>query len=268
MIKYIFASCLLCLLQFSVSAQHQVKGVITDENGQAITGATVLVVDENTGMITDSTGSYQVSVADAQNARIAARFNAYKTQVIVVAGRNEINFVLVPDVKQLDEVVISAIGLEQRSDNIGATISKINTGDVVRSGETLLLNGLAGKSSNLKIARSNGEPGAGSTIQIRGANTITGSSSPLIILDGVPIDNSTTYGGGDYNSNRRIAQSSRLNDLNPNDIASIQVLKGASAASLWGSRAANGVLVITTKQGKAGQLKISLNSSVSFDQVL
>lgn len=268
MIKYISATCLLCLLQFSAWAQHQVKGVITDESGQAITGATVLVVDENTGMITDSTGQYSLSVSDAQNAKVAARFNGYKTQVIVVAGLKEINFVLEPDVKQLDEVVISAIGLEQRSDNIGATISKINTEDVVRSGETLLLNGLAGKSSSLKIARSNGEPGAGSTIQIRGANTITGSSSPLIILDGVPIDNSTTYGGGDFNSNRRIAQSSRLNDINPNDIESIQVLKGASAASLWGSRAANGVLVITTKQGKAGQLKISLNSSVSFDQVL
>ncbi|MEM6343659.1 MAG: SusC/RagA family TonB-linked outer membrane protein [Bacteroidota bacterium] len=268
MIKSITATLFVCLLSFTTWAQQQISGSVQDEEGRPITGATVLVIGENTGMITDSTGRYTLVVSDPQNAQIAARFSGYKTQLVEVVGHSEIDFILTEDVKQLDEVVISAIGLEQRSDNIGSTIAKINTGDVVRSGETLLLNGLAGKSSNLKIARSNGEPGAGSTIQIRGANTITGSSSPLIILDGVPIDNSTTYGGGDFNSNRRIAQSSRLNDLNPNDIESIQVLKGASAASLWGSRAANGVLVITTKQGSAGQLRVSLNSSVSFDQIL
>ncbi len=255
-------------LCFSTTFAQVVKGKVTDEEGRPLVGATISVKGSTSGTFSDEQGNYQITIQDADNAELTYTFIGYKVLVESVNGRTEINVQLSRDIKTLDEVVISAIGLEQNGDNIGSTVSKVSSDDVVRSGESLLLNGMAGKASNLRIARSNGEPGAGTTIQIRGANTITGSSSPLIILDGVPIDNSTTYGGGDFNSNRRVAQSSRLNDLNPNDIESIQILKGASAASLWGSRAANGVVVITTKKGKAGTFSVSLNTSVSLDQVL
>ena len=123
---------------------------------------------------------------------------------------------------------------------------------------------------NCDITRSNGDPGAGSTIRIRGANTIDGASNPLIIVDGVPLESSTSYAGGNSITGGRsggITQGSRINDINPSDIASVNVLKGASAAALWGSRAANGVVVITTKSGEKGRAKISLNSSYSFDEV-
>ncbi|MEL6132279.1 MAG: TonB-dependent receptor plug domain-containing protein, partial [Bacteroidota bacterium] len=249
-------------------AQSTVKGRVQDEAGINLEGVRIRVEGTSQGAISDAKGQFELTVQDAQTVRLTCTYYGFETQTIDVAGQLNVTITLKEEVQTLDEIVISAIGLEQKGDNIGSTVSKVSTEDVVRSGETLLLNGLAGKASNLKIARSNGEPGAGTTIQIRGANTITGSSSPLIILDGVPIDNSTTYGGGDFNSNRRVAQSSRLNDLNPNDIESIQILKGASAASLWGSRAANGVVVITTKKGKAGKLEISLNTQMSFDQIL
>ncbi|MEO0895688.1 MAG: SusC/RagA family TonB-linked outer membrane protein [Bacteroidota bacterium] len=269
MTKKIYLLLLGVLCSLASFGQTTIRGSVTDEDGKALVGAVVLMRGVETGVFTNEQGKYTYTVPQGmEDEELVFSFYGYATQTIPASKGPVIDVVLSPDVQTLGEVVISAIGLEQNGDNIGSTVSKVNSDDVVRSGETLLLNGLAGKASNLKIARSNGEPGAGTTIQIRGANTITGSSSPLIILDGVPIDNSTTYGGGDFNSNRRIAQSSRLNDLNPNDIESIQILKGASAASLWGSRAANGVVVITTKKGKAGRLEIRLNSQVSFDQIL
>ncbi|MEO0581261.1 MAG: SusC/RagA family TonB-linked outer membrane protein [Bacteroidota bacterium] len=252
----------------NLMAQSILNGTVRDEAGEFLEGVRIRVEGTTQGAISDTEGKFQVSVEDPASARLICTYYGFEDLTIAVAGQRTLSITLKAQVQTLDEIVISAIGLEQKGDNIGSTVSKVSTQDVIRSGETLLLNGLAGKASNLKIARSNGEPGAGTTIQIRGANTITGSSSPLIILDGVPIDNSTTYGGGDFNSNRRVAQSSRLNDLNPNDIESIQILKGASAASLWGSRAANGVVVITTKKGKAGKLEISLNTQMSFDQIL
>ncbi|MEL6729575.1 MAG: SusC/RagA family TonB-linked outer membrane protein [Bacteroidota bacterium] len=252
----------------NLMGQSTVSGTVQDEAGGFLEGVRIRVEGTTQGAISDTEGKFQVNVEDPASARLICTYYGYEDLTIALVGQNTLSITLKAQVQTLDEIVISAIGLEQKGDNIGSTVSKVSTQDVIRSGETLLLNGLAGKASNLKISRSNGEPGAGTTIQIRGANTITGSSSPLIILDGVPIDNSTTYGGGDFNSNRRVAQSSRLNDLNPNDIESIQILKGASAASLWGSRAANGVVVITTKKGKAGKLEISLNTQMSFDQIL
>ena len=151
-----------------------------------------------------------------------------------------------------DEVVVSALGFTENRDEVGSTSSIVNPDDIKRSGETTILNSLGAKASNVQISRSNGDPGAGSTIRIRGANSISGSSNPLIILDGIPISNNAQYGGGNEGRDAGVSQQSRLNDLNPNDIESVQILKGASAAALWGSRAANGVLVITTKNGESG----------------
>ena len=133
--------------------------------------------------------------------------------------------------------------------------------------------GLAAKAANVQISQTTGDPGAGTTIRIRGANSITGDTSPLIIVDGIPISNTTFYGetiGGNGltgGTTGGTVQQSRINDINPADIESVTILKGASAASLWGSRAANGVIVITTKSGSQGKVKISYKATVSFDKV-
>ena len=155
-------------------------------------------------------------------------------------------------------------------DEQGSTYSVVAPEDISRSGESTLINALGAKASNVRINRSNGDPGAGSTIRIRGANTIDGNGDPLIIVDGTPINNSTTYAGGNNITGGRtggISQQSRLNDINPADIASVNILKGASAAALYGSRAANGVIVITTKDGASGKPKVSYKASVSVDKV-
>ena len=169
----------------------------------------------------------------------------------------------------MEEVVVTALGFAAVRDQQGSTSSVINADDVIRSAEPTVVNALSGKASGVRITKSNGDPGAGSTIRIRGANSIGGSIQPLIIVDGVPLDNTTNYGGGNSitGGNGGVTQASRLNDINPADIESVNVLKGASAASLYGSRAANGVVVITTKKGQRGAAKVSFKSSYSFDEI-
>jgi TonB-linked SusC/RagA family outer membrane protein len=250
-------------------AQKTVTGTVLDSEGEPMIAVNVIEKGTTNGTATDSEGKYSLSVA-GESSVLVFSFTGYKTQEITVGSQSTVDITIQEDAEVLDEVVVSALGFTQNKDQLGSTYSKVDPGDMNRSGETTLINSLAAKASNVQISSPNGDPGAGSTIRIRGANTISGSSNPLIILDGVPISNSTIYGGGNNVTGGRtggVSQQSRLNDINPNDIESMQILKGASAAALWGSRAANGVIVITTKNGKRGQPKISYKFSRSFDQV-
>ena len=246
--------------------QNAVNGVVLDENGTPLPGANVIIEDTNTGVSTDFDGNFEITASQGQV--LAISYIGYTTQYVTVAGQSAINISLQLD-NELEEVVVTALGFAAVRDQQGSTSSVINSDDVIRSAEPTVVNALSGKASGVRITRSNGDPGAGSTIRIRGANTIDGSIQPLIIVDGVPLDNTTSYAGGNNitGSNGGVTQGSRLNDINPADIASVNVLKGASAASLYGSRAANGVVVITTKKGQRGKAKISFKSSYSFDEI-
>ena len=157
----------------------------------------------------------------------------YTSEFITVGNQDSISVSLQLD-NELEEVVVTALCFAAVRDQQGSTSSVIATDDVIRSAETTVVNALSGKASGVRITRSNGDPGAGSTIRIRGANTIDGSIQPLIIVDGVPMDNTTSYSGGNLitGGNGGVTQGSRLNDINPNDIESVQVLKGASAGAL------------------------------------
>ncbi|WP_262152649.1 SusC/RagA family TonB-linked outer membrane protein [Chryseobacterium foetidum] len=167
----------------------------------------------------------------------------------------------------IDEVVITALGLKGERDKFASSASTVKGPAVAQSGETGILTGLSAKASGVLITRNGGDPGAGAYIQIRGQNTINGNAQPLFIIDGMPVSNSSDKTGSSLSNG--IVQQSRINDLNPNDIERVEVLKGASAAALWGTRAANGVIIITTKKGKntSGKINISLKSTVSFDRV-
>ncbi len=250
-------------------AQQTVQGVVRDANGEVLIGVSVQEKGTLNGAITQGNGDYRLQVADA-NAVLVFSFIGFETVERTVGTQTTINVTLEEVTTLLGEVVVTAIGLTQKKDELGSTASTVETELVTRSGEVNFLNALGAKASNVQINRSNGDPGAGSTIRIRGANSITGSSSPLIIIDGIPVSNNTQYGGGNNATGGRtggVSQQSRLNDINPNDIESVQILKGASAAALWGSRAANGVIVITTKDGKAGKVNISYKFTSSFDRV-
>ncbi len=257
------------LLTFWASAQVTVTGTITDQSGETLIGVSVLESGTSNGTTTDLDGKYSLKVQD-QNSTLVFSYAGMKTQNVEIGGRSAINIIMGENTEILGEIVVTALGFKEKKDEMGASSTSINTDAVVRSGEAGVITALAGKASNVRISQSNGDPGAGSTIRIRGANTISGDGSPLIIVDGVPLNNSSDYGGGNGITGGRtggVSQQSRLNDINPNDIASVQVLKGASAAALWGSRAANGVIVITTKDGQLGKPKITYKATMSFDQV-
>ncbi|WP_223860862.1 SusC/RagA family TonB-linked outer membrane protein [Spirosoma validum] len=240
-----------------------IKGKVTaQEDRLALPGVNVTIKGTTTGTSTNAEGNYTLNVPSGESTLIFS-FLGYVSQEIQVGTQTNINVTLVADSKQLNEVVVTALGFKEEKDRLGSTLATVKPEDIKRSGETGVINGLAGKAAGVLISRSTGDPGAGSYIQIRGQNTITGSNQPLIIIDGVPMSNSTS---GD--SRGGVAQQSRLNDINPEDIASMQILKGASAAGLWGSRAANGVIVITTKRGNAdNKLNVSFSSTASFDKV-
>ncbi len=265
----IFLVVLLLFAGGTLFAQVKVSGTVTDEGGQTLPGVSIIEKGTTNGTVTDTDGKYSILVQGPESV-LEFHFVGYETTSVQVGNQTTINVTMNPTTQKLDEVVITTLGFKVLKDQAATTSSEVKGDEIASSGEPLVLNSLAAKASNVQISRSNGDPGAGTTIRIRGANTILGSSAPLVILDGVPISNSTLYGGGNNITGGRdagVSQQTRLNDLNPNDIESIEILKGAAAASLWGSRAANGVLVITTKNGKPGKMNISYKITRSFDQV-
>ena len=258
------------LISFStaVTAQErEITGTVTSSDGTgAFLGATVLVKGTSIGTTTGIDGSYSINVPMENDVLV---FSAIGVQTLekTIGERTTIDAVLKISTTELNEVVVTALGIKGERDKFASSASSVKGKDVATSGETGALQGLSGKSAGVLITRNGGDPGAGAYIQIRGQNTISGNAQPLFIVDGMPVSNTTSDLGAARGNG--IIQQSRINDINPEDIDNVEVLKGASAAALWGTRAANGVIIITTKQGSnaGGKLNISVKSAVSFDEV-
>ncbi len=245
----------------------QVSGTVTaDDRAGGFKGATVTVKGTAAATTTDENGRYTIKVPSSKNTLVYSAIGM-KTVEETIAGRIVIDVVLESEVIQLQETVITALGIKGERDKFASSASTVKGNDIAQSGETSVLTGLSGKASGVLITRNGGDPGAGAYIQIRGQNTISGNAQPLFIVDGMPVSNSSDNLGASKTNG--IVQQSRINDINPEDIERVEVLKGASAAALWGTRAANGVIIITTKKGKNtnGKLNISLKSTASFDRV-
>ncbi len=246
--------------------QRTVTGKVTAaDDGSALPGVNVVVKGTANGTVTDANGVYNIAFTES-NAVLVFSFVGMTTKEVAVGANSTVDVQLSMDVTQLNEVVVNAMGDAVPRDRLGSAPSTVTGSAIVSSGEVGVLNGLAGKAPGLNLIRNGSDPGAGSYIQIRGQSTVTGDLQPLIVIDGMPMYNSYQDNG---NQTDGVQQQSRLNDLNPDDIASIEVIKSASAAALWGSRAANGVIVITTKKGanSKGKVNISYNGTLSFDQV-
>jgi hypothetical protein len=225
------------LLLFSVSlgfSQKTITGNISDQNGP-LPGANIIEQGTNNGVSSDFDGNYEITV-QGDSSSIEISYTGFISQNISVGSQSSIDVILEEDTQLLQEVVVTSLGFKVVRDEQGSTSSVVSTGAVVRSGEPTLLNSLSGKASGVQIRRVSGDPGTGSTIRIRGANTISGASDPLIIVDGVPMNNSSNYNSGDGRGSRAggVSNGSRINDLNPSDIATLEVLKGASAAAVLG----------------------------------
>ncbi|WP_425392372.1 SusC/RagA family TonB-linked outer membrane protein [Ekhidna sp.] len=242
-------------------AQRTVSGKVTDDSGEALPGVNVVIKGTTTGVTTDLDGNYRITVESG--ATLVFSYVGFETQEVPVGSRTTLDLEM-SGATELQEVVVTALGISKKKDNDISSASIVKTDAVERSGEAGLIQGLAGKSSGVLITQNTGDPGAGAWIQIRGQNTINGSTGPLIIVDGVPMSNSS-YGAGTAG----VVQQSRLNDLAASDIESMTVLKGAAAAAVWGTAAANGVLVIKTKKGRVdgGNFAVDFNASWSVDQI-
>ena len=239
-----------------------VKGTVLDEKKNPISGATVTIKGTITSRITDNNGVFTIPVPVGKELLLIS-FIGYESNEVKVT-ETALSIILKTTVNSLENVVVNALGFETRKDKLGYATNRISSELINNSGESGLMNALAGKSSGVRVSRSSGDPGGASQILIRGQSTITRSTDPLIVLDGVPVSGDAR----NESSGGQIVQQTRLNDINPDDIANVQILKGASAAALWGTRAANGAIIITTKKGSSGvKANISFKSTVSVDEV-
>lgn len=272
----------LCLVTLAFSQSTTITGTVTSASDNSpLPGATVLVKGTVLGTVTDVDGKYVLSVP-AGNDVLVFSFVGYKDHEETIGGRSVINVAMEPDVFQLNNVVVTAIGIKAEKKALNYSAQEVGSDEIVSGRNTNMIDNLNGKIAGLDVTSSTGTPGASAYMTIRGQRSIIGDNQPLIVVDGVPYDN-TQYnsgnfndgfgGGGGQNNNllEGVAYSNRGIDLNPNDIQSITVLKGAAASALYGSRAANGVIVITTKKGgggaNGGKMNVSLSSTLTYDVV-
>lgn len=255
--------------QLFFAQERAISGTVSDNAGIPLPGVSVLVKGTKSGTQTDFDGKYSIKASSSQI--LIFSYIGMKTQE-VAANSQLVNVKLKDDSVELEGVVVTALGIKRSEKTLGYAVSKINSDEITRSGEQNVMQALAGKAAGVQVIGSGGTPGASSKIIIRGINTITGSSDPLIVVDGVPIDNATSQtsaGDNPFNANLSgINNSNRALDINPDDIESVSVLKGPAAAALYGERAGNGVIIYTTKKGKAGKgLGIDYSTSLAIDKV-
>jgi len=264
-------SLIVCLLLFGVSATFaqdiQIKGTVTaSEDGSPLPGVYVKIKGTNTGTASDFEGNFQLTVPS--NATLVFSSIGYKEQEVALAGQSVLMIALEQDVTQVEEVVVTALGITREKKSLGYATQEVS-GEAVSTVKTSnFMNTLSGKVAGVSI-KTGGNMGGSTNILIRGAKSLTGNNQPLFVIDGVPVDNSITNNSGQTTGRSGYDYGNAASDINPNDIESINILKGAAASALYGARAANGVVIIITKKGgkKEGKaLGVSINSSVTFSK--
>jgi TonB-dependent starch-binding outer membrane protein SusC len=254
---------LLFVTTMAWSQSRTVTGkVVSAEDGTGLPGVNIIEKGTNNGTATDADGNYSINVGD--NATLVYSFVGYSSQEVVVAGQSSININLQPDVTSLSEVVVIGYGEVRQRDATGAVTSvkaeEFNRG-VIASPEQLI----QGKTAGVQITSTSGNPGAGVQLRIRGTNSIRSNNNPLFVVDGVPLSGGTQPASADVGFGTS-ADPNPLNFINPSDIESISILKDASATAIYGSRGANGVVIITTKRGKGSKGTVEFASSLSFSK--
>ncbi|WP_242923765.1 SusC/RagA family TonB-linked outer membrane protein [Pontibacter liquoris] len=271
--KILFLSFLLvtALLQQAMAQVRAVSGTVTDASTkQPLPGVTVLVKGTTVGTATGADGTYSVGVPDGSNTLVFS-FVGYATTERAVGNATTIDVALPLDTKQLSEVVVTALGIEKTKNELPYAAQKVGGDEVSKTRETNFVNALSGKVSGVQIQRNN-NLGGSTNVVIRGSKSIGGSNQALFVVDGVPIDNSNTNSNGaaDPLRNQQTGRGgydygNAAADINPDDIASITVLKGAAASALYGSRAGNGVIMITTKKGSKNKgIGVTVNAGANW----
>lgn len=242
--------------------EKTISGTVIDTDGEPLIGVNILAKDTGIGTITDIDGTYSLAVPDETTVLVFS-YTGYQTQELEIGTSTVLNVTMLFGTA-LEEVVVTAIGISREKKSLSYSITEVGAEDISLVKDHNPLNSLVGKVSGVVISQGTGGPGGGSRVVIRGNNSITGNNQPLIVVDGMPIDASGSNSGGSvFNST---VTGGGITDINPDDIESISVLKGPNAAALYGSRASNGVLLITTKKGSARKgIGVTINSSINFD---
>jgi TonB-linked SusC/RagA family outer membrane protein len=231
----------------SALAQRTVGGVVSDDSGELLPGASVVIKGTTRGVITDIDGNYSISVPDASSVLIFS-FVGMETQEIVVGNQTTINVTMISSSIGLDDVVVTALGMTRQKKSLGYSVGEVEGEALTTVAQENVINSLAGRVSGVQINQTSGD-GSSTSIVIRGASSLTSDNQPLFVIDGVPVQNSlnNVMEMGDRN---KVDYGNAISDLNPEDVESMTVLKGPSAAALYGSRAGNGVIIVTTKAGR------------------
>lgn len=240
-----------------------VKGTVQDTQGMKIIGVNILIKGTGNGAITDLDGNFTLTDVK-QNNVIQVSYIGYISQEITYTGQ-ALHVVLIEESQKLDEIVVTALGIKRDKKSLGYALSEVKGDALSETRDANVANALAGKVAGLQIKQASTGPSGSSRIVLRGNNSIGGNNQPLVVVDGVPID-SSTGGSDDYWGNRAVDRGSGMSDISPDDIQTISVLKGPAAAALYGSRAGNGVIMITTKTGKGKTgIGVSYNTNLTFD---
>ena len=243
----------------------KITGLVTDEKGDPIIGATIKVIGSSAGTVTDINGKYQL--LNASNSRLTFSYVGYQSTTIDANGREIINVKLAENAKALDEVVVIGYGTLKKKDLTGSSTS-LKSEAFEKSPAISMEQAMQGRLAGVLVSSSSGEPGAGINITVRGASSISGGNQPLYVIDGVPIFNNSSDLAREFeNNDGGQTQLNLMSSINPNDIESIEVLKDASATAIYGSRGANGVIMITTKRGKIGKGTIDIDYKTSYSLI-
>ncbi|MBL4888219.1 MAG: SusC/RagA family TonB-linked outer membrane protein, partial [Flavobacteriaceae bacterium] len=243
---------------------QSVTGVVSDANGP-LPGVNVIVKGTSNGTQTDFDGNYSLNVVTS-DAVLVFTYVGFKTQEISIAGRSNIDVMLQEDAALLDEIVIVGYGSVRKKDATGS-VETLKAESFNRGVSTSPQDLLQGRVAGVNITSASGEPGGATSIRIRGATSIRAGNNPLIVVDGVPLDSRNTSSAADSSGFGSSTPSNPLSFINPEDIASIDVLKDASATAIYGSRGANGVILITTKRGQTGKPRISVSTSFGVSEI-
>lgn len=223
---------------WSFGQSIKVQGTVTDESGSPVPGVSVVIKGTTVGIVTDMNGKYQIEANSKST--LSFSFVGYKTQDIPVSGNKEINVKLVPDNLQVDEVIVVGYGTVKKSD-ISGSVASVSREEMMKKAPTNIMQGLQGAAAGVMVTAQDGAPNANAVVRIRGVATINGSANPLYVIDGVQVGTNANF-------------------LNPSDVQSIEILKDASATAIYGAAGANGVIMITTKRGKAGITQLTFTA--------
>ncbi len=274
---YKIAAVFLLAVSVTIAQSLNINGRVYDKKtGENLVGANIIVKGTNLGTITDLDGNFKIKLPNSKKATLVVSYIGYKTKSVKVTSDNpEITIGLAPDVLKTSEVVISGLASTVKRVNLANSVGTISNKELSMVPTQTLDADLYGKVAGVSVSANSGAPGGGISVNLRGVTTINAANQPLYIIDGVIIDNSATQSGvnavtkatGGGSTNYQDNPVNRVADLIPDDIESIEILKGSSAAAIYGSKASNGVVIIKTKMGKAGKTKVTFRQQIGFNEL-